>query len=144
VAETTVGYGVHTNVENQETNHNLESIALVTTKDTTKTDSSKVEPILTIISHRISQSSTEEDLIKIQEDAIKYGVDINYTVTFKNDRIKKMDMQIAINKSGSRDITDYIYIDNGKKESFSLNVVWRVDQNNKAVDLNGKGRYMCR
>lgn len=116
----------------------------VTATDTIKTDSVNAAPVLTLISHRISQSSTEEDLIKIQEDAIKYGVDINYTVIFKNDKIKKLDMQVQINKTNARDITDYIYIENGKKESFSLNVVWRIDDNNKAVDLNGKGRSLCR
>jgi len=91
----------------------------------------------------ISESTTEAELKAIQEKAIKAGIIMSMEYKFKKGILTKLDIGMRV-KSNGKNKYSTIYIKSGKRSMWNSQLVWRLDENGKAVDFDDNRCQMIR
>ena len=88
----------------------------------------------TIISD-VSESTTEAELKAIQERAIKAGITMSMEYKYKKGVLTKLDIGMRVKSNGKNKFSS-IYIKAGKRSMWNSQIIWRVDENGKAIDFD--------
>lgn len=86
-------------------------------------------------SYLISPSTTETELQAIQKEALDAGISFSFNAKFKNDKLVFVDINMVINESNGKKHKRALTIGVKRKETFSEPIIWRQDEEGKAIDF---------
>lgn len=93
-----------------------------------------VQQNYTLINHIINSSTTEAQLNEIQQEALAAGIIFEYQVVYKKEEMKEIVIKMVI-RTDDGNLRNDVRINIKKNESFSVPLIWRLDETNKAVDF---------
>ncbi len=97
----------------------------------------KVEENYKRISYLITESTTKEELEQIQKEALKAGINVSHASKFRKNKLLKLDLYLKILRDNGEQFSSQVFVKRGAKESFSITVKWRIDEEGNAVDFDG-------
>ncbi len=89
------------------------------------------------VTHIISNTTTEGELKTIQEEAANAGISISQSSKFKKENLRELHLYMSLVNDSGEKLKSSFNINSGKNNSFSVTVVWRIDEEGNAVDFDG-------
>ncbi len=89
---------------------------------------------------KITEKTTEAELEQLKQKAIAAGIDFTYSVRFKKERIKSLNLSMSLNNPQNEKKTSQVNI--SSTDNFSVEVGW-ISENGKAIKFTSHRSNCC-